>query len=141
MEVAIPLTDNLDTKNASMLLQTLNELATQPGFMSNPKIHKKTGHVNLSMVCRIYMVASFLGVPPFLPSTCIPVIFKNKPTPPPPSPPPPPPPTPFFVQICCTGCFNFSRKYTYLYLCCSTCGYLKQESPKKQHCARGGTNK
>ena len=71
-----------------MLLQTLNELATQPGFMSNPKIHKKTGHVNLSMVCRIYMVASFLGVPPFLPSTCIPVIFKNKPTPPPPPPPP-----------------------------------------------------
>ena len=27
------------------------------------------------------------------------------------------------------------------YLCHSTCCYVKQEAPKKQHCARGGTNK
>ena len=27
------------------------------------------------------------------------------------------------------------------HLCCSTCGYVKQKAPKKQHCARGETNK
>ena len=136
VEVAIPLTDNLDTKNASMLLQTLNELATQPGFMSNPKIHKKTGHVNLSMVCRIYTVASFLGVPPFLPSTCIPVIFKNKPTPP-----PPPPPPSLFKFVAQGALISLVSIPTCIYAAVHVVVLSKNHQRSSTACARGGTNK
>ena len=27
------------------------------------------------------------------------------------------------------------------YLCPSTCGHVQQKAPRKQYCARGGTNK
>ena len=40
-------------------------------------------------------------------------------------------PPPFFEWSCCKGCFSLESTPTHL--CCSTCCYVKQEAPKKQH--------
>ena len=48
-------------------------------------------------------------------------------------------PSPFLNKICCKGGFCLESLPTYL--CCSTCGYVKQEAPMKLLCARGGTSK
>ena len=48
-------------------------------------------------------------------------------------------PPPYFEWSCCKGCSSLESTPTQL--CCSTCCYVKQEATKKQHCARGGTNK
>ena len=45
-------------------------------------------------------------------------------------------PTPFLNEVVAKGALC-PQKYTYS--CCSTCGYI--EALKKQHCARGRTNK
>ena len=40
-------------------------------------------------------------------------------------------PPPFFKWSCCKGCFSLKNMPTHL--CCSTCCYVKQEAPQKQH--------
>ena len=48
-------------------------------------------------------------------------------------------PAPLFEWSCCKRCFTLESTLTHL--CCSTCRYVKQETPKKQHCAIGRTYK
>ena len=48
-------------------------------------------------------------------------------------------PPPFFDWSCCKGCFSLESTPTHM--CRTTWYYIKQKGPKKQHCARGGTDK